>query len=154
MENEIIIRPANPNDLKTLLGFEQGIILAERPFDETLKEGEIHYYDIAAMIEDEDTEVVVAEVNGNIIASGYARIEVSKLYLKHRYHAFLGFMYVHPEYRGKGINRQIVEQLAQFAKARGVTELQLDVYADNEPAIKAYEKAGFTKYLVSMRKEV
>ncbi|WP_336622662.1 MULTISPECIES: hypothetical protein [unclassified Cellulophaga] len=36
MEN-IEIRIAKLEDLETLKSFEQGVILAERPFDETLK---------------------------------------------------------------------------------------------------------------------
>ena len=43
----MITREATLKDLHTLLEFEQGIIAAERPFDGTLKEGEIHYYDLS-----------------------------------------------------------------------------------------------------------
>lgn len=44
--NLIYIRKAQLSDLATLLEFEQGIITAERPYDPTLKEEKIHYYDI------------------------------------------------------------------------------------------------------------
>ena len=40
----MIIRPAFKTDLTTLLEFEQEIIRAERPFNDTLKDGEIHLY--------------------------------------------------------------------------------------------------------------
>jgi GNAT superfamily N-acetyltransferase len=39
------------------------------------------------------------------IDAGYARIEQAKPYLKHTAYAYLGFMYVLPAYRGKGINK-------------------------------------------------
>jgi GNAT superfamily N-acetyltransferase len=149
--NQITIRTAILDDLDTLLGFEQGVITTERPFDPTLREGEIHYYDIAAMIRANHVEVVVAELNNEIVGSGYARIEDSKIYLKHPKHAYLGFMYVKPEQRGKGVNQKIIETLRQWAISQGITELKLDVYNDNLPAIKAYEKVGFTKLLVEMR---
>ena len=45
------IRPATIKDLPVLLEFEQGIITAERPFNCTLKEGEIHFYDLKKLIE-------------------------------------------------------------------------------------------------------
>jgi ribosomal protein S18 acetylase RimI-like enzyme len=147
----ISIRSALPDDLDTLLGFEQQIILAERPFDPTLQEGHINYYDIAQMIKAPHIEVAVAVSGSEVIGSGYARIEDSKIYLKHPKHAYLGFMYVRPEYRGKGVNKKIIEALQQWAGARGITEFRLDVYHDNLPAIAAYEKAGFTKLLVEMR---
>lgn len=148
---EIIIRPAALADLDKLLAFEQGIITAERPFDVTLRDGHINYYDIAKMITADNVEVAVAELNSEIIGSGYARIDDSKPYLKHIQHAYLGFMYVDPKYRGKGINQQILNYLKQWATSKNLTELRLDVYNENLPAIKAYEKIGFTKLLIEMR---
>lgn len=148
---EIRIREATLNDLDVLLTFEQGIITAERPFDPTIKDGEVHYYDIARMIYEPHISVVVAEVEGKLIGSGYARIEDAKPYLKHTQHAYLGFMYVVPEFRGRGVNRLIVDRLAEWARARGIHEMLLEVYADNEPAMRAYEKAGFTRHLLQMR---
>ena len=43
---EIIIRKATLNDIEILRRFEQGVISAERPFDPTLKKGDIFYYDL------------------------------------------------------------------------------------------------------------
>src|ERR1700710_819148 len=97
--DKIIIRKAVHSDLDTLFEFEQGIIKTERPFDDTLKEGLIHYYDIEAMIDEEDVLLLVAECNGELAGSGYARIEDVKNYLKHPRHAYLGFMYVKPAFR-------------------------------------------------------
>ena len=73
MDN-IIIRKAVQSDLDTLFEFEQGIVTTERPFDHTLKEGEIHYYDLEAMIGAEDVQLLVAECDGELAGSGYARI--------------------------------------------------------------------------------
>ena len=44
-----IIRIATLKDLTVLLRFEQGVIEAERPFDPTIKECEIPYYDISEL---------------------------------------------------------------------------------------------------------
>jgi GNAT superfamily N-acetyltransferase len=147
----MIVRTATLDDLDTLLTFEQGIIITERPFDVTLREGHINYYDIAKMIGANNVEVAVAELNGEIIGSGYARIDDSKDYLKYAKHAYLGFMYVDPKHRGKGINRQILEYLRQWALSKNLTELRLEVYDENLPAVRAYEKAGFSKLLLQMR---
>jgi hypothetical protein len=50
MTNHITTRPARIDDLDTLYRFEQGIITAERPFNETLKPGHINYYDLKEML--------------------------------------------------------------------------------------------------------
>ena len=50
--SNIHIRKATLEDLPYLLKFEQGIIAAERPFDETLVSEKFHYYDLAERIKD------------------------------------------------------------------------------------------------------
>jgi GNAT superfamily N-acetyltransferase len=151
--SEVMIRPARLTDLDTLLAFEQAIIEAERPFDETIRTGDdVHYYDLSDLIESPDAEVVVAESDSEIIASGYARIEESEKYLKHPRHSYLGFMYVVPEHRGKGINKLIVDSLESWSLSKGVPEMQLEVYAENAAAIRAYEKAGYSGLILQMRK--
>jgi GNAT superfamily N-acetyltransferase len=150
----IIIRKASLEDLDILLGFEQAVISAERPIDSTIKKGDIHYYDIKEMINAPNVEMVVAESDHEIIGSGYARIEHAKPYLLHPVYAYLGFMYVKPEHRGKGVNKKIIEALEQWVVSQNITEIRLDVYINNTTAIKAYEKTGFTKHMVEMRKGV
>jgi len=147
----IIIRPARHTDLDALYRFEQGVITAERPFDPTLKADPIHYYDLSAMIDAHEVNLVVAESAEGLIGSGYARIEPSKPYLRHPLHAYLGFMYVEPAHRGKGINRMIIDALKAWALSRNITELRLDVYHANDSAIQAYEKAGFSQHMINMR---
>jgi ribosomal protein S18 acetylase RimI-like enzyme len=151
---KMITRPARLTDIDTLLVFEQGVIAAERPFDPTLKKDPIHYYDLQKMIEAADVELLVAVSGDTVIGSGYARIETAKHFVQHAQHAYLGFMYVLPQYRGRGVNKIIIEALAQWAASKNITELRLDVYQNNLPAINAYEKVGFTKLMVEMRMEV
>ncbi len=78
----------------------------------------IQYYDIEAMITASHIALVVAELNGEMVASGYARIENAQPYLRHKQYAYLGFMYVVPEHRGKGINQKIVDALKRWTKDR------------------------------------
>ncbi len=145
------IRKATLADLPTLLRFEQGVIEAERPYDPTLKTGQIHYYNLEEMITASHIELLVAELDNELIGAGYARIESAKPYLQHSHYAYLGFMYVEPEHRGKGVNKNIIAALQEWAYSQQVTELRLEVYVENASAIKAYEKLGFAKLLVEMR---
>lgn len=149
--DQLIIRKAESKDLEQLYAFEQEVIQTERPFDPTIKKERTHYYDLKEMINAPGIEVVVAELHDKIIGSGYARIENSKPYLKHQHHAYLGFMYVLPEYRGKGINRRIIENLKNWAYLQNVKELRLEVYYNNIAAIKAYGKIGFSQLIIEMR---
>jgi len=148
---DILIREATLEDLPVLLGFEQGIITAERPFDPTLKQEEINYYSIRDMILESDVHVVVAVSQNKLIASGYARIEKAKPYLDHENYAYLGFMYVDPAYRSQGINGKIIDALKKWSLTQNITELRLQVYDENISAIKAYTRAGFSRYMLIMR---
>jgi len=150
----IIVRQATLQDMETLLRFEQGLIRAERPFNSTLKDDPVTFYDIEELIRAPHIELVVAVQAGELIGSGYARIEKARHYEKHPVHAYLGFMYVDPAHRGKGVNRKIIAALQDWAIARQVTEMRLDVIYDNASAIRAYEKAGFTGHMVAMRKGI
>lgn len=147
----IIYRSATLEDLPTLLQFEQGIIAYERPYDSTLKPDPISYYDLKELILSNNSEVHVAEHNHKVIGSGYAKIIDSKPYNTHSQHVYLGFMFVKPEYRGQGVIQSITKALKIWATSNHIFEARLEVYADNDSAIKAYEKSGFTKNLVEMR---
>ncbi len=144
-------RVANKTDLPTLLAFEQGIVSAERPMNPTIKAEGVSYYDIAALIERPDAEVIVGTVDGEIVTSGYALIKTMSPVFKFDKYVHLGFMYTKPAYRGKGINPRLIEQLTNWAKQQGVLEIRLEVYSKNAPAIRAYEKAGFDQLMVEMR---
>ena len=150
----ISTRTATLKDLPILLEFEQALINFERPFDVTLKEEKISYYDIKAMILSDEVEVIVAVDEKNVVGSGYARIQLAKPYLKHQNLGYLGFMYVKNSHRGKGINKLVIDALHTWVISKKTFEVRLDVYADNPGAIKAYEKAGFSKHLINMRRSL
>jgi ribosomal protein S18 acetylase RimI-like enzyme len=147
----IKIRKATKADLPKLLEFEQGVIASERPYDKQLKDDPISYYDLEKLIESDNSEVLVAELNGHLIASGYALIRDSKPCLKSPKQTYLGFMFVEPNYRGQAVNQLIVDGLIEWSRSQNIYEIILDVYADNLAAIRAYHKAGFEKNLVQMR---
>lgn len=149
-----MIRQAKVEELDTLLAFEQGIIEYERPMVPDMMTEPFHYYDLKALIEGANSEVLVAEVDGQIIASGYAKLKKSLNYLTHDFHSFLGFMYVSPDFRGKGINGKIIERLTAWSKEKGARVLNLTVFAENQSGIRAYEKIGFDKSIIEMRKDI
>ncbi len=125
-----LLREATLDDLSTLLEFEKRLIEYEREFTPNLKKSEFNYYNLKSYIKDPEISVVVAEEKNKIIASGYALI---------------------PEYRGKGINKKILDYLIAWGKNKGLNEFQLTVYAQNESAINAYKKSGFTFETITMR---
>ena len=148
---DLILREAILNDLPVLKAFEQALIRYERPFASNLRADPISYYDIQGFIEYPDALLYVAEFKGKVVGSGYAQIQNSVAYKKPEQFVYLGFMYVHPEYRGKGINGKLIQKLVEWAKDKKIHEIQLDVYAENKSALVAYKKLGFKPDLLKMR---
>lgn len=147
----VTFREALFDDKAALLQLEQSLIAAERPFNASLKQAGAYYYDLDHMIDDADTQLLVGEVSGDIIASGYVQIRRSKAALNHDRHGYLGFMFVAESHRGQGLNKRIMQRLIDWGKSRGVSDYYLDVYSHNASAIRAYEKLGFSPTLMEMQ---
>ncbi len=150
--SEIRFRSAVAEDLPVLREFEQGVIAAERPVSMNLKNDPIRYYDLEAMLESDRHHLLVIELGGELIGCGYGRLDESAPFFSHPCNVYLGFMFVKPEYRGQGLSGRLMEALIAWGKSQGAGEARLDVYAKNDPAIRAYEKAGFKNLLAHMRK--
>jgi ribosomal protein S18 acetylase RimI-like enzyme len=147
----ITVRRATSADLDAILRFQQGVVDAERPYDSTLKDGAIRYYDFEQLLNSEQVHFVIAEADGAAIGCGFARIDTAKPYVKYDRAGYLGLMFVEPAYRGRGVNSAVIVELKRWCRARGVQELRLEVYPDNASAVKAYEKAGFMPQMLEMR---
>ncbi|GMN05740.1 hypothetical protein MTsPCn5_11290 [Croceitalea sp. MTPC5] len=148
---KLVIRDAQSADLTTLLRFEQELIKAERPFDPTIAKDPVSYYDIEEYVNRDDVKIVIGEVDGTLVSSGYALKKEARPYLDHKYYGYLGFMYTIPAYRGKGINQKIIAELVSWCHGQGLMEIRLTVYDENLPALRAYEKVGFKKHICEMR---
>ena len=137
--------------MPTLLRFEQGVIEEERPCNDMIKAAGITYYDLDEILADPNSILQLVEHDGRIVGCGYARLRTSEASFKHERHAYLGFMYVEPDARGQGVNKMLVESLIDWSKQQGVYDFYLDVYTENQPAIRAYEKVGFAPVMLEMK---
>ncbi|MEG2015460.1 MAG: ribosomal protein S18-alanine N-acetyltransferase, partial [Clostridia bacterium] len=70
-----------------------------------------------------------------IVAYSCARLIVDELQINN--------IAVLPQYRRQGIGTGLIEAIADFGRARGVTQIQLEVNEDNIGAIELYKKCGF-----------
>lgn len=149
--NNLQVRTATTKDKPVLLLYEQMIIQAEREFDKNIKEDPVHYYDLDWLLQSDEARVVVVEHDHQIVGTGYAKMVLAKEEYKYKAYSYLGFMCVHPDFRGQGINSLVINDLIQWSLDKGLTEIRLEVYDNNIQAIKAYEKAGFVPHVLDMR---
>lgn len=116
------------------------------PMQEYLKE----YFDSANKI------LLVYEENG--IVCGYAMLEIVEK--PERPHAYASkFLHIEElgvakNFRGKGIGRSLIAKTKEIAREKGLSEVELDVWAFNESAVKFYHDLGFETYRELLRLKV
>lgn len=59
------------------------------------------------------------------------------------YYWWIQSMFLHPEYRGRGLMGKLIEAVIEAAKQEEAVDLRLYVHKKNKRAIKAYRKSGF-----------
>lgn len=50
---------------------------------------------------------------------------------------------VHPDFRGRGVGKLLLDSIAAYGKEKGYCRINLEVRKDNISARKLYEKAGY-----------
>jgi ribosomal protein S18 acetylase RimI-like enzyme len=66
-------------------------------------------------------------------------------------HIFL--LYVVPEHRRQGIGSALMQQVQQWAKARGDRQIGLQVFCNNQAALELYQRLGYqTQSLLMVKK--
>ncbi len=83
----------------------------------------------------------VWEQDGKLIGNATLSIEDSSARLW-----FVSNVAVHPDYRGQGIGRRLMEAALEAVRQRGGRQVLLQVRTDNEPAQRLYRGLGFTRF--------
>ena len=100
-------------------------------------------------------ELYVAKVGGNVV--GYAMITMRDHDLpeqvKRKVFHIQQFC-VDEEFRNHGIGTQMMTELRVLARAFGCTDLQLNVYPQNDAAVSFYQKCGFMIQNINMQRKV
>lgn len=66
--------------------------------------------------------------------------------VKLKHNCTLASVYVRPVWRGRAVAQALVAAAVALARERGFLVVKLAVIADNAPAIRIYEHAGFRSY--------
>jgi len=109
-------------------------------------EMERHY---RAALEDPDALLLVAEDDGRVIGMAVGHV--------HRPSSFsqdlaveLSSVFVHRAHRHRGAARALTEEVARFARDRGVERVTLKTFSQNQEAIEAYRRMGFEPRTLQM----
>ena len=144
---DILLRSAEEKDAEALLDYMK-ITAAETPFllrepDEISLTIEQEQAFIKAKKDSENELLLIAETGGRHI--GNASLMSAGGFKRYRHRCEIAIA-LYQEYCGLGIGKAMLEMVFDIAKKAGYEQAELEVIANNKPAIALYEKLGFQKY--------
>ncbi|QKS43373.1 GNAT family N-acetyltransferase (plasmid) [Paenibacillus cellulosilyticus] len=87
--------------------------------------------------------VAIAVLNGNTV--GYACAQYFESFCYHEKHGYLTEMFIEESARGRGLATMLMAHIEDELRTRGVSEVSVLTGADNEIAIKAYERFQYVR---------
>jgi len=96
-----------------------------------------------------DKYYVLALADGRVVGFAYAQTAPCK-FNKSKSVGYLSDIFITKSYRGKGVANMIWDELLGWFKSKKVSFLQLNVFFNNEHAIKVYKRWGFKPYTMMM----
>jgi ribosomal protein S18 acetylase RimI-like enzyme len=106
------------------------------------------------MLDDPNQEFLVAEIGGLTVGLIHLTMRERNIPFVPKHIAVINEVVVAADQRGTGIGRQLMENAQELAASRGATEIWLDVWEFNKPALGFYESLGYEPVIRWMRKEI
>lgn len=145
MKNHII-RTGELEDAEAVLDVQNSVISEGEYFiavsEEFNKTPEQQRDWIQTLLENERETIIVAEINGEVIGWIVFQSENRKR-MSHK--GSFGMM-IRKNYRGKGMGKELLKALLEWAEANPFIEkVSLGVFSTNQRAISLYKKMGFVE---------
>ena len=102
---------------------------------------------IYAVLRDDNYRVYVAEADGQIIGYILGYIAQNPPIFPHPQYGFIADISISPSSRRQGAGTQLVATLRSWFRSRGLTNIQLNVAANNPVSQAFWRKMGCTDYL-------
>ncbi len=133
-----VVREARPDDLGRLVGLLRLLFAIEADFgvnEQKQRQG------LALLVLDGRSCVLAAEADGEIIGMCTGQMVISTA--EGGPAVLVEDVVVVPEHRGQGVGRALIDALAEWARARGATRMQLLADRNNPPALAFYDRLGW-----------
>jgi len=136
-KNNLVIRQANPNDVSLILNLIKQLAEYEKLLHEVVAtENDIR----ENVFEKEFAEVLIAEFDNK--PAGMALFFYNFSTFVGKPGIYLEDLFVLPEFRGKGIGKDLLLSLIKYAKEKNCGRVEWCVLDWNKPAIDFYKNLG------------
>lgn len=147
-----------PDDESAILSFIQGMQLFEhaiepdRRIDATVAKE--FFVEIFARMQSRDGAAFVFEEKGAPVGWAVVYRDENEIYVRSEERAFalISELFVVEAARGRGIGKALIAVCEDWARARGLNVVMINVLRDNRRAEAVYRAAGFEIYYTGLRK--
>ena len=159
----IVVRKAKLKDIDLILNFEKKLIKSadsimnkycpQHFLDFLLKKDymEILSKYIKGRIYSKNDAIFIAELNGKPVGHMIISIKKSHPIFEMEKYGRINTVYVEEKFRDKRISSKLKDEAFKWFKKKNINRVSLNVFPDNEKAITAYKKWGFSTTLIEMR---
>ena len=137
MNENLIIRPAKPEECKLVLEFIKKLAHYEKCSDEVVADEATLYQ---SLFVERSAEVLFAEEAGAVV--GFALFFHNFSTFVGRKGLYLEDLFILPEKRGRGYGKALLKHLAQLAVERNCGRMEWICLDWNQPALKVYSSIG------------
>ena len=99
-----------------------------------------------------DSVVLVATDGDRIVGTAFGHVHVPSSFSDEPAMELAG-VFVSSSHRGRGIGLALSQEVARFAKDVGVRRVTLKTFVQNEPALRFWERIGFSPRMVQFTAE-
>ncbi|BAY97685.1 acetyltransferase, GNAT family protein [Tolypothrix tenuis PCC 7101] len=155
----MLIRPATPADVPNVLPMVAKICALHEVWDSAkygfLPHPEQRYQNWLGRLTNSDSSVfLVAEDEENLVAFLVATVEREIPIYRLKEFAFIHDVWVEPDYRQRGVAREMVILAVESFQKMGIKQIRLDTAAINEAARRLFASCGFRISTIEMLMEL
>lgn len=145
---QLIVRPIEERDLSEWFRLRRTL------WDATIDDD--HKAEMLDILEHTDSQLVLVADLGDGRLAGFLEASI-RPFVEDCESDNVGYLegwFVDPEYRRRGLGRELVSAAERWAVSRGATEMASDAEIGNEPSLNAHVRLGYeeTSRLVHLRK--
>jgi len=110
--------------------------------------------EVSESLKDKNTVVLLAKLDKKIIGYCVGGIEEAPSYASKIKIGYIYTVIINEKFRGKGIGKNILEELMKWFKDQNIKNIELEVDARNKLGIDFWKNNNFFSYRLKMRKDL
>ncbi len=139
-------------DQKLFSEFDTKLAVYEKTLDSKLTSAEsIVYNDIPKVLRSAHVAAFVVFKGSDPVGYMVVKIKKNPAWYGGNSYGYIETIYVEEKDRGEGLATKLFMETKKWLKQKGVKEIKLRVFTNNQKAIRLYKKWGFESVVLEMR---